>query len=204
MKRNVTFWSIVAILCISLFGLIGTSKVEAATAIVSTPETKALTSDDLDAKKEEIAKQIKIYGENGEEIHPYTLEELKDMIRLTGEQPEDNPIKVTRKTFKSGSFNFYYNYWLGGGTYGKAFKNPITLFVTPSGTAKPFSIIIVYDKNGGPGSQAQKVSLPGGWVGEMHFNVYNMKRGKKYRFKFVNDGSSSTNVKIKTASLWYD
>ncbi|UOY89275.1 hypothetical protein [Bacillus glycinifermentans] len=203
MKGKATFWSIAAVLCISLFGFSGTSKVEATTT-VSTPETKALTQNDLDAKKEEIAKQIKIYGENGDEIHPYTLEELKDMIKLEEEQSEDTPIKVMYKTFTSPAFNFNYNYWLGKGSYGQAFKNPRTLLVTPQGTAKPFSIIVAYDKNGGPGSRAKKVSLPGGWKGEMHYNMTDLKRGKKYRFKFVNDGSSSTNVKIKKVSLWYD
>ncbi|AVL07086.1 hypothetical protein [Bacillus subtilis] len=56
-------------------------------------EEKILSQDEIEAKKEEIASQIKIFDENNKEIHPYTTEQLKSMIRLTEEQPTDNPIK---------------------------------------------------------------------------------------------------------------
>ncbi|KRT87108.1 MULTISPECIES: hypothetical protein [Bacillus] len=204
--------SLVVVLCISLLGFSGGIKAEAAEKMTASPtETKILSQDKLKAKKEEIAKQIKYYDENGNEIHPYTLEELKDMIKLTLDQPqvstsseiEDHPFMLAGyKKYNTGSFSFSYNIYLGGGTYGKAFKDPATILVTPKGTAKPFYIIAKYDKNGGAGKQAQKISLPGGWKGEMHMN-FSLKKGKKYRIQFENKNTNTT-VYIKKTSLWYD
>lgn len=98
MKTHLKYWSIAAVLGISLFDFMGTSKVEAAEVKASSLiETKTLSQEEIDAKKEEIASQIKIFDENNKEIHPYTTEQLKNMIRLTEEQPTDNPIKVLKK-----------------------------------------------------------------------------------------------------------
>ncbi|KAA6446928.1 hypothetical protein [Bacillus swezeyi] len=204
MKRVLTFWSIVAVLFISLFGLNGTSKVEAAAVKASIPsETTTLIKNDLETKKEEIASQIKIFDEYDNEIHPYTLEELKGMLILTEEQTEDTPIKVMKKTYSSGYFDFSSNIWLGGGTYGRAFKDPTTMIITSYGTAKKFSISARHETRDGPGKQAKKISVPGGWKGQMHFN-WSLKKGKSYRFNFVNEGSTNTTVKIKETTLWYN
>nr|WGD64162.1 hypothetical protein P5648_22390 [Bacillus subtilis] len=87
MKTNLKNWSIATVLGISLFDFMGTSKVEAREVKASSPiETKTLSQEEIEAKKEEIASQIKIFDENNKEIHPYTTEQLKGMIRLTEEQ----------------------------------------------------------------------------------------------------------------------
>ncbi|MCY7768629.1 hypothetical protein [Bacillus haynesii] len=203
-------WSLVVVLCISLLGFSVGIKAEAAKKMtMPSTETKILSQDELETKKEEIAKQIKYFDENGDEIHPYTLEELKNMIKLTPDQPqeptdtEDHPFKLAHKTYTSTNFHFAYNVYLGKGVYGDAFKDPKTILVTPKGTAKPFNINVKYDKNGAPGSQAQKVSLPGGWVGEMHMN-FSVKKGKKYRIQFDNPKSGKTTIYIKETVLWYN
>ncbi|MBC8621178.1 hypothetical protein [Bacillus paralicheniformis] len=206
-------WSMVVVFCISLLGFSVGIKAEAAKKMtMPSTETKILSQDELETKKEEIAKQIKYFDENGDEIHPYTLEELKNMIKLTPDQPqdstssetEDHPFKLAYKTYtpKTG-FHFDYNLYLGQGKYGYAFKDPKTILITPKGTAKPFNIIVKYDKNGAPGNQAQKVTLPGGWRGEMHMN-FSVKKGKKYRIHFVNPSNGKTTVYIKKTTLWYD
>ncbi|MEC2189685.1 MULTISPECIES: hypothetical protein [Bacillus subtilis group] len=205
MKTHLKYWSIAAVLGISLFDFMGTSKVEAAEVKASSPiETKTLSQEEIDAKKEEIASQIKIFDENNKEIHPYTTEQLKSMIRLTEEQPTDNPIKVLKKTYSTGYFDFGSNIWLGGGpgSYGKAYKDPSTLIITYKGTARAFSVTAYYDGRNGPDGQAQKISLPGGWRGQMHMN-WNVKKGKSYRFKFKNESGGGT-ITINNATLWYN
>lgn len=164
MKLNLKYWSMAIVLCFTLFGFLGATKIQAAEV-----KTEAQNIG-LDAKKEELASQIKIYDENGDEIHPYTLQELKDMITLD-DQNQDNPIHALYKTYTSKPFGFKYNFSIGGGTYGKAFKNPITLLITPQGTAKKFSVAAKYDNGkGGVGGTAGKISLPGGWTGQIHMN----------------------------------
>ena len=205
MKANFKYWSIAAVLGISIFDFMGTSKVEAAEVKESLPiEEKILSQDEIEAKKEEIASQIKIFDENNKEIHPYTTEQLKSMIRLTEEQPTDNPIKVLKKTYSSGYFDFYYNIWLGKGTYGKTFKDPSTLIVTYKGTARKFSVSAFYDDGrGGAKGRAQKVTLPGGWKGQFHMN-WNLKKGKSYHIKFENEGNTDKLITINQATLWYN
>lgn len=186
-------------------------------ALAASADTSILSEDVLDAKKEEIASQIKIYDENGVEIHPYTLEELKDMIKLTEEQqqlststfssPEVDSVMATAdyRVYNSTSFSFKYNYWLGGGLWGKAFKDPAQLFVTPTGTAKAFNVIAVKDVDGVRGGDTVgTVAMPGGWSGQAHISWAHLPRGKSYRFNFDNAGSSSTTVYIQKASVWYD
>ncbi|MCB4341108.1 hypothetical protein ACFVIX_18840 [Bacillus subtilis] len=202
MKTRFKIVSLSAVLCVALFDFIGFSKVEAAEVKESMPiEEKILSQDEINAKKEEIASQIKIFDENNKEIHPYTTEELKSMIRLTEEQPEDNPIKILKKTYSTGYFDFGSNIWLGSGTYGKAYKDPSTLIITYKGTARAFSVTAFYNGRNGPGGQAKKISLPGGWKGQMHMN-WNVKKGKSYRFKFKNE-SSGGKITINNATLWY-
>ncbi|MED4518147.1 hypothetical protein P9247_19250 [Bacillus subtilis] len=205
MKANFKYWSIAAVLGISLFDFMGTSKVEAAEVKTSLPiEEKILSQDEIEAKKEEIASQIKIFDENNNEIHPYTIEELKGMIRLTEEQPTDNPIKVLKKTYSTGYFEFGSNIWLGGGpgSYGKPYKDPSTTIITYKGTARAFSVTAYYNGRNGPGGQAKKISLPGGWKGQMHMN-WSLKKGKSYRFKFKNE-SGGGKITINNATLWYN
>ncbi|MCY9145441.1 hypothetical protein [Bacillus sp. T9C1] len=206
MKANLKYWSIAAVLGISLFDFVGTSKVEAAEVKESLPiEEKILSQDEINAKKEEIASQIKIFDENNNEIQPYTLKELKDMITLKEEMPLDGSLHALYSTYTSKPFSFKYNFSIGGGTYGKAFKNPGTLLITPEGTAKKFSVIAKYDNGkGGVGGQAGRVNLPGGWTGEIHMNWTQLKRGKSYHFNFVNGSSSDVTVKIKKVVVWYN
>ncbi|MGM0750188.1 MAG: hypothetical protein ACQEUS_20665 [Bacillota bacterium] len=199
MKLNLKYWSMALVLCFALFGFFGASKIQAA-------EVKTVAQNiGLDAKKEEIASQIKVYDENNNEIHPYTLQELKEMLTLKEEMPLDDSLHALYSTYTNKAFNFNYNYSIGGGTYGKAFKNPGTLLITPQGTAKKFSVVAKYDNGkGGVGGQAGKVSLPGGWTGQIHMNWKQLKRGKSYHFNFINDGSSDVNVKIKEVIVWYN
>ncbi|GED04278.1 hypothetical protein [Bacillus atrophaeus] len=204
MKANLKYWSIATVLGISLFDFMGTSKAEAAEVKASSPiETKVLSQEEIEAKKEEIASQIKIFDENNKEIHPYTTEQLKGMIRLTEEQSEDNPIKILKKSYSSGYFDFSNYIWLGGGPgiYGKAYKDPSTLLITYKGTAKAFSVAAHYEGKKGPAGQAQKVSIPGGWKGQFHLN-WNLKKGKSYRIKFTSSGGKL--ITIKQATLWYN
>ncbi|HBO5951915.1 TPA: hypothetical protein L4613_006344 [Pseudomonas aeruginosa] len=198
MKLNLKYWSMAIVLCFTLFGFLGATKIQAA-------EVKTEAENiGLDAKKEELASQIKIYDENDDEIHPYTLQELKDMITLD-DQNQDNPIHALYKTYTSKPFGFKYNFSIGGGTYGKAFKNPITLLITPQGTAKKFSVAAKYDNGkGGVGGTAGKISLPGGWTGQIHMNWTQLKRGKSYHFNFINNSSSDVEVKMKKVIVWYD
>ncbi|MEX3914283.1 hypothetical protein AB4672_21155 [Bacillus paralicheniformis] len=205
MKTRFKFVSLSAVLCVALFDFIGFSKAEAAEVNSSFITEKTTASQfEIDLKKEKIASQIKIFDENNKEIHPYTTEQLKRMIILAEEQPIDNPIKILKKSYSSGYFEFGSNIWLGGGTesYGKAYKDPSTLIITYKGTARAFSVTAYYDGRNGPDGQAQKISLPGGWKGQMHMN-WNVKKGKSYRFKFKNE-SSGGKVTIKNATLWYN
>ncbi|WP_144664860.1 hypothetical protein [Bacillus velezensis] len=199
MKVHFKFWSIAFVLSIVLYGIIGTGQAHAA------QKDNAATDITLDAKKEEVASQIKIYNEENNQIHPYTLKELKDMIKLQEEMPLDGSFHVLYSTYTSKAFSFKYNFSIGGGTYGKAFKNPGTLLITPQATAKKFSVAAKYDNGkGGVGGQAGKVSLPGGWTGQIHMNWTHLKRGKSYHFNFINDSSSNVTVKIKEVIVWYN
>ncbi|CUB13681.1 hypothetical protein BN2127_JRS9_04023 [Bacillus subtilis] len=206
MKINLKYWSIAAVLGISLFDFMGASKVQAAEVKApSSIEAKILSKNEIESKKEEIASQIKIFDENNNEIQPYTLKELKDMITLKEEMPLEGSLHALYSTYTSKAFSFKYNFPIGGGTYGKAFKNPGTLLITPEGTAKKFSVIAKYDNGkGGVGGQAGRVSLPGGWRGEIHMNWTQLKRGKSYHFIFDNDSSSDVTVKIKKVVVWYN
>lgn len=109
-----------------------------------------------------------------------------------------------KKSYSTGYFDFGSNIWLGRskGSYGQAYKDPSTLIITYKGTAKAFSVTAYYDGRNGPGGQAQKISLPGGWKGQIHMN-WTVKKGKSYRFKFKNE-SSGGKVTIKNATLWYN
>lgn len=179
-------------------------------------EPTILSQNNLDTKKEEIAKQIKIYDENGFEIQPYTLEELKSMITLSEEKAQFSTYSSVQsdsistlatdyRVYTSTAFSFKYNIWLGGGLWGKAFKDPAQLFVTSDGTAKAMKIVAAKDVSGThAGDTAGSVSLPGGWTGEIHMSWSHLTRGKSYRFNFVNSGSSSVTVKVKKATVWYD
>lgn len=207
MNANLKCLSLATVLGISLFNFIGTSKAEATEVKTSLPiEAKALSQNEIEAKKAEIATHIKIFDENNKEIHPYTTEELKSMIRLAEEQHGDNPLEILKKSYSSGYFDFSSNIWLGGGPgrYGKSFKDPKTLIIAYKGTAKAFAVAAYYDNGkGGPAGQAKKVSIPGGWKGEFHMN-WNLKKGKSYRFKFTNEAGFDKVITIKKATLWYN
>ncbi|MFU1714997.1 hypothetical protein ACM392_05540 [Bacillus amyloliquefaciens] len=155
MKVHFKFWSIAFVLSIVLYGIIGTGQAHAA------QKDNATTDITLDAKKEEVASQIKIYDEENNQIHPYTLKELKDTIKLQEEMPLDASFHALYSTYTSKAFSFKYNFSIGGGTYGRAFKNPGTLLITPQGTAKKFSVVAKYDNGkGGVGGQAGKYHYP--------------------------------------------
>lgn len=182
-------------------------------ALAASEETSIVSQDDLEVKKEEIASQIKFYDGNGIEIFPYTLEELKNMIKLAPEQSQMSAISSSinadsvmlaadYRVYNSGSFSFSNNYWLGGGLWGKAFLNPAQLFVTSSGTAKAFYVIAYKDAGTSAGAEAGSVYLPGGWTGEIHISWSHLPRGKNYRFNFAKSGSGT--AYIQKASLWYD
>lgn len=57
----------------------------------------------------------------------------------------------------------------------------------------------MYDDNGGAGSEAKSISLPGGWTGDVHVSAWStMPRGYSYRFKVVNtDGKNSQLITFK-------
>lgn len=201
---------------LSLAAVAGFTFSPAATEALAAPEdTSILSQDVLDAQKEKIASQIKFYDENGSEIQPYTLEELKNMISLSQEIPQRSSFSSLKsdsimpaadyRVYNSTGFSFKYNYWIGGGLWGNAFLNPAQLFLTPSGTAKAFNVIARKDVNGSyAGDEAGRVSLPGGWVGEVHIPWSHLPRGKSYRFNLDNAADSSVTVYIQSATVWYD
>ncbi len=167
---------------------------------------------DLEAKKEEIASQIQYFDESGNEIFPYTLDELKEMIVLDPVQPtlslaqESDMVSIAAdyRVFTQTPFSFKSNYWLGGGLWGKAFKDPSQLFITPTGTAKAMIVIARKDvNNNNAGDEAGRVSLPGGWTGEIYMSWSHLTRGKSYRFNFMNN-AGDVEHKISKAVLWYD
>lgn len=189
-------------LCAVYFGLccialpIFTSEVRA--------NNNVLGTNDLDVKKENIVKQIKTYDGKGNKIFPYSIDELKSMLTLEEELMNEPRLSTLYKVYKTGAFSFSYNVWIGKGNIGQAFKNPRTLLITPQGVAKKMTISVALDKNGTVGSRVKKVTLPGGWSGEMHYNMTDLKRGKKYRFQLVNGKSDEKTIKMKNASIWYD
>lgn len=183
--------------------------------LAATDEASALTENDLDLdqQKEAIAKEIVFYDENGDVVEPYTLEELKAMIVLDPEKSEVSEVSESvgltaelaadYRVYSSSAFEFSNSIWIGGGLWGKAFKDPATVFVTPKGTAKDFTISIRKDVDGiRAGDTVSVVDLPGGWSGEIHMAQHHLPRGKSYRYNFLSGGSGT--ISINNVTVWYD
>ena len=163
-------------------------------------------------EKEKIVSQIQYYDADGKKIYPYSEAELKQML-VSKAIP--NPLErnmslasvglySANKTKKIGKTTFAYNVWIGGGSYGAAYKNPIDLRITPVGTSRAINILVYKNKDGKAGAKAGQVKMPSGWQGEVHMSWQHLKRGKKYRIQMVNvNGSSTKKYKLKSGVLTY-
>lgn len=150
----------------------------------SVEETSAATN-------EELLKQVKFYDENDVEIHPYTMEELAEIVQFN-QEPTISPLTIFGdydfRSYKMNSFSFSSNMWIGGGAYGGvAFYNPhhVDLYVT--GEAPSMKLTAFGDDNGSVGQAFKSISLPGGWTNNVMISNWNtLYKGPKYRFRLDN------------------
>ncbi|EKN64454.1 hypothetical protein P9E76_10910 [Schinkia azotoformans] len=161
---------------------------------IGNASANSLTEDDL-------LSEVKVFDENGDEI-PYTKEELKQFIKFNSDK-NTNLSLFKSFPYNYGPIEFSSNFWIGGGWRGIAFYNPVDTIIRVNGIAERFTIHAYYDDNGGAGSEAKSISLPGGWTGDVHVSAWStMPRGYDYRFKVVNtDGKKFT---IDNIQVWYD
>lgn len=136
---------------------------------------------------------------DGQQI-PYTVEEIKQMVHL---EPENNNVMVpfAIKGENYGPMTFARMFYIGSGTYGKAYYNPVDTILTVKKQARAISIKAYHDNGvGGAGKLAQTMKLPGGWTGSVNMSAWSsLPRGKKYRFQVINqEGKSFTinNIRV--------
>lgn len=144
--------------------------------------------------------QVKVFDGDGHQI-PYTVDEIKQIMHLeTNNSNAMVPYALTSDNY--GPMTFSILFWVGkGGTYGKAYYNPVDTVLTVNGTARAIKVKAYNDNGaGGIGRLAKTVELPSGWTGSVHMSAWSsLPRGKSYRFQIVNlDNRSFTinNVRV--------
>lgn len=169
--------------------------------------TSAASTEEIDSN--DLLSQVKIYDENNNEI-PYTTKELEQLIKFnvvdsSFKSSESVNLISPMATYRKYNYGptFSYQFYVGGGTNGIAFYNPVDTLIKVNGTAQKIKIIAYNDTGTGSGTAAKTIELPGGWTGEIHMSTWSsLPRGKSYRFKVINvDNKSFT---INNIQVWYD
>jgi len=152
------------------------------------------------AESESVTSQMKFYDENDNQIFPYTEEELNQFAKdaTTG----NSLARVS--VYNTEAFTFKSNIWLGGGYNGSAFLNPNHIIMDPSGLAKSFDFLAYYDNGVGAGSQAARISIPGGWTGKTILPLGHLARGNSYRFNLDHTAGTSNPNNFKNMAINYN
>lgn len=137
---------------------------------------------------EELLSKVKIY-DGDDNLIPYTLEELSEIITFETESPElqqDNLITpfAVQRTYTSPSFIFSNYTDLKGGDL---FKDPLDIRITPKGEAKDFTLSVLNTN----GISVQNIRIDGGWYGTAHYAV---NKTGNYGFRFTNRAISQNSM----------
>ena len=153
---------------------------------------------------DELISQLKVFDENGNQIS-YTIDELKGMFKLvpnssimqTRSIATFSSNKIANYFYKSTPFSFTKNVSLDGG---RTFYRPVDLQITPTGTAKAFSLFV---DNTSLSTEARRIDFPSGWSGTVHMSLKDLSRSYGYKFTFRNYAYNTT-VYMDNATLYYD